>query len=51
VLYLWLIILSVADNVSVDNESLLVTDFINFKIKSAQSLDVLIWIRCARVCS
>jgi hypothetical protein len=35
-LYLWLIILSVGGNVPVDNEALLVTDFMNLKIKSAQ---------------
>jgi hypothetical protein len=37
VLYLWLIILSVGGNVPVDSEALLVTDFMNLKIKSAQS--------------
>jgi hypothetical protein len=37
VLYLWLIILSVGGNVSVDSETLLVTDFVNLKIKPAQS--------------
>jgi hypothetical protein len=35
VLYLWLIILSVGGDVSVDSESLLVTDFVNLKIKLA----------------
>jgi hypothetical protein len=40
-LYLWLIILSVGGNVPVDNEALLVTDFMNLKIKSAQ------FFRCA----
>jgi hypothetical protein len=47
VLYLWLIILSVEDDVSVDSEVLLVTDFVNLKIKPAQ------FFRCAhrgRVC-
>jgi hypothetical protein len=37
VLYLWLIILSVGDDVPIDSEVLLVTDFVNIKIKSAQS--------------
>jgi hypothetical protein len=37
VLYLRLIILLVIDDVSVDSETLLVTDFVNLKIKSAQS--------------
>jgi hypothetical protein len=37
VLYLRLIILLVGDDVSVDNETLLVTDFVNLKIKSTQS--------------
>jgi hypothetical protein len=41
-LYLQLIILSVGDDVSVDSKSLLVTDFINLKIKPTQSF------RCAR---
>jgi hypothetical protein len=36
-LYLWLIILSVGGDASVDSETLLVTDFINLKIKSAHS--------------
>jgi hypothetical protein len=35
-LYLWLIILSVVDDVSIDSEALLVTDFINLNIKPAQ---------------
>jgi hypothetical protein len=46
-LYLWLIILSVRDDVSIDNEALLMTDLVNLKIKPAQSF------RCAhkgRVC-
>jgi hypothetical protein len=46
-LYLWLIILSVRGDVPVDNEALLVTDFVNLNIKLAQSF------RCAyrgRVC-
>jgi hypothetical protein len=34
VLYLWLL---VKDGVSIDNESLFVTDIINLKIKSVQS--------------
>jgi hypothetical protein len=37
VLHLRLIILSVAGDVSVDSETLLVTDFMNLKIKSVQS--------------
>jgi hypothetical protein len=37
VLYLRLIILSVGDDVPVDSEMLLVTDFVNLKIKSVQS--------------
>jgi hypothetical protein len=40
VLYLRLIILSVGDDVPVDSESLLLTDFVNLKIKSAQSFKV-----------
>jgi hypothetical protein len=37
VLYLRLIIFSVGGDVPVDSETLLVADFMNFKIKSAQS--------------
>jgi hypothetical protein len=37
VLYLWLIILSVESDISVDSETLLMTDFVNPKIKSVQS--------------
>jgi hypothetical protein len=37
VLHLWLIILSVEGDVSVESEALLVTDFMNLKIKSVQS--------------
>jgi hypothetical protein len=47
VLHLRLIILSVGGDVPVDSEALLVTDFMNLKIKTAQSF------RCAhrgRVC-
>jgi hypothetical protein len=40
-LHLRLIILSVRNDVTVDSEALLVTDFVNLKIKSAQSF------RCA----
>jgi glucan phosphoethanolaminetransferase (alkaline phosphatase superfamily) len=40
VLYLQLIILSVEGDISVDSEALLVTDFINLKIKLAQSFRV-----------
>jgi hypothetical protein len=36
-LYLWLIILLVGGDVSVDSETLLVTDFMNLKIKLVQS--------------
>jgi hypothetical protein len=39
VAYLWLIILSVVDNFSVNSETLLVTDFINLKIKPAQTFE------------
>jgi hypothetical protein len=35
VTYLRLIILSVVDDISVDSEMLLMTDFVNLKIKSA----------------
>jgi hypothetical protein len=34
-LYLWLIILSVGDDVIIDSETLLMIDFVNLKIKSA----------------
>jgi hypothetical protein len=37
VLYLQLIILSVRDDVFINNETFLIIDFINLKIKSAQS--------------
>jgi hypothetical protein len=37
VLYLWIIILLVGCDVPVDSETLLVTDFVNLKIKLAQS--------------
>jgi hypothetical protein len=36
-LYLWLIIFLVRGDVSVNSETLLVTDFVNLKIKPAQS--------------
>jgi hypothetical protein len=39
ILYLRLIIISVGDDVPIDNEVVLMTDFVNFKIKSAQSLE------------
>jgi hypothetical protein len=39
VLYLRLIIFSVGGDVPVDSEALLVTDFINLKIKSVQSFE------------
>jgi hypothetical protein len=35
-LYLWLIILVLRGDVLIDNDALLVTDFVNLKIKSAQ---------------
>jgi hypothetical protein len=38
-LYLRLIILSVGDDVSVDSETLLVTDFVNLKIETTQSFE------------
>jgi hypothetical protein len=38
-LYLWLIILLVGDDVPIDSEMLLVTDFMNLKIKSTQSFE------------
>jgi hypothetical protein len=37
VLHLWLIILSVGGDVFVDSEMLLMTDFVNLKIKPTQS--------------
>jgi hypothetical protein len=37
VLYLRLIILSVGGDVSIDNETFLMTDFVNLKIKPTQS--------------
>jgi hypothetical protein len=37
VLYVRLIILSVKDDVSIDSETILVIDFVNLKIKPAQS--------------
>jgi hypothetical protein len=40
VLYLRLIIFSVRDDIPVDSEIFLVTDFMNLKIKSAQSFGV-----------
>jgi hypothetical protein len=47
VLYLWLIILLVRGDVLIDSEALLLIDFVNLNIKSAQSF------RCAhrgRIC-
>jgi hypothetical protein len=43
-LYLWLITLSVGGDVPIDSDTLLITDFVNLKIKLAQSVlsDVLI---------
>jgi hypothetical protein len=41
----------VGDDVSIDSETLLVTDFVNLKIKSTQYLEVLIEIECADVYS
>jgi hypothetical protein len=49
VLYLRLIILSVEDDISVDSEMFLVTNFVNLKIKSVQFSEVLIEIRCTCV--
>jgi hypothetical protein len=46
VLYLRLIIFLVGGDVPVDNETLLVTDFVNLKIKPVQSLNVLIAVWC-----
>jgi hypothetical protein len=46
-LYLRLIILSVGGDVFINNGMLLVTDFINIKIKSAQSF---ICVHSSRVC-
>jgi hypothetical protein len=37
VLYLWLIILPVGGDISIDSNALLVIDFVNLKIKPAQS--------------
>jgi hypothetical protein len=39
-LHLWLIIFLMGGNVSVDSDVLLVTDFVNLKIKLAQSFRV-----------
>jgi hypothetical protein len=39
VAYLWIIILSVVDDIPVDSEALLVTDFVNIKIKLSQSFE------------
>jgi hypothetical protein len=50
VLYLRLIILSVEDDISIDSETFLVTNFVNLKIKSVQFSEVLIKMRCACVC-
>jgi hypothetical protein len=49
VLYLRLIILLVVDDVLIDNETLLVTDFVNLKIKPAQSFRYAHRVRCACV--
>jgi hypothetical protein len=45
VLYLRLIILSVRDNIPIDSETLLVTDFVNLKIKPTQSFKVVYRVR------
>jgi hypothetical protein len=37
VLHLWLIIFLIGGNISVDSDVLLITDFVNLKIKLAQS--------------
>jgi hypothetical protein len=44
VTYLWLIILSVIGNVTVDSKVFLVTDFVNLKIKPTSFLKVVIGI-------
>jgi hypothetical protein len=49
VTYLWLIILSVVGNFSVNSETLLVTDFMNLKIKPAHLSKVLIEVWCTCV--
>jgi hypothetical protein len=62
-LYLRLIILSVGGDVPIDSDALLVTDFMNLKIKSAQSfggahrgrvcMRVFIWVSaytCTSIC-
>jgi predicted phosphoadenosine phosphosulfate sulfurtransferase len=62
-LHLWLIIFSVLDDVSVDSETLFVTGFVNFKIKSDPSfggahrsrmfVHVFIWVStrtCMSIC-
>jgi hypothetical protein len=58
ILYLRLIILSVLDNVTIENELLLLTDFVNLKIKLNQSFKdaykdrvyVRLFIRDIRMC-
>jgi hypothetical protein len=50
VLHLRLIILSVGGDIPIDSEALLVTDFVNFKIKPAQFFGgVHIVMMCIRV--
>jgi hypothetical protein len=39
IVYLWLIIFSVIDDVFINSEAFLVIDFVNLKIKSAQFKD------------
>jgi hypothetical protein len=51
VLHLRLIILSVGDDVFIDSETLLVTDFVNLKIKPTQSFEYAHKDRvCVRAC-
>jgi hypothetical protein len=49
VLHLCLIIFLVGDDVPINSETFLVTDFVNLKVKSAQLLEVLIGVGCACV--
>jgi hypothetical protein len=58
VLYLWLIIFLVGGDIPVDNDELLVTDFVNLKIKPTQSFGgthkykmcVCVYMMSARTC-
>jgi hypothetical protein len=49
ILYLWLIILLVGGDIPVNSEALLVTAFINLKIKSLSLSNIFIVIGCACV--